>query len=90
MPEYDPELYEPKEILLKILDDTQARMTAAIKKLDDASLDSAFSEPSFLEVFPTVRHSLTQVLARHARFHVGQVSVWRRAMGLSAVGRSFR
>ena len=89
VPTDDPELYEPKEILLKILDDAQARMTAAIKKLDDASLDAAFPEPSYLEVFPTVRHSLTQVLVGHASFHVGQVSVWRRAMGLSGIGRSF-
>ena len=49
-----------------------------------------FPDESYREVFPTVRHALTQVLVGHMGYHVGQVAMWRKAMGLSRVRRSFK
>ena len=82
-------VYETKEQLLASLRDAQLRLARAVAQLDDAQLDAAFPDPSLHDVFPTVRHALTQVLVAHAAFHVGQVSIWRRAMGLPRMQRSF-
>jgi len=82
-------LYESKDKSLAMLRDAQSRITRAVEQLDDSRLDQPFPDESYREVFPTIRHALTQVLVGHTAFHVGQVSVWRRAMGLPQMGRSF-
>jgi hypothetical protein len=87
VPVADAGAYEPKEKLLAILRDAQSRITRAVEGLDETQLDEPFPDPAFRDVFPTVRHALTQVLVGHAAFHVGQVSVWRKAMGLPAMGQ---
>jgi hypothetical protein len=89
MPAADAGLYETKSRGLAILADAQARLTRAVEQLDDARLDEPFPDESYLDVFPTVRHALTQVLVGHTANHVGQLSVWRRAMGLPPMGRAF-
>jgi hypothetical protein len=89
MPVADANAYETKDELLAILRDAQAQLTAAVERFDERRLDEPFPGPSYREVFPTIRHALTQVLAGHVALHVGQVSVWRRAMGLPAMTRGF-
>jgi hypothetical protein len=81
--------YEPKDKAMAILRDAQTRLTRAVEQLADAQLDQPFPDPSYRQVFPTVRHALTQVMVGHAAFHVGQVTVWRRGMGLPRMGRAF-
>jgi hypothetical protein len=39
----------------------------------------------FRDQFPTVGHAVLHILAAHTALHIGQVIVWRRAMGLPAV-----
>jgi hypothetical protein len=89
VPVADASAYEPKAQALAILSDAQSRVTRAVGRLHDAFLDQPFPNPSHREVFPTVRHALTQVLVGHTAMHVGQLTVWRRAMGLPHVARSF-
>jgi hypothetical protein len=89
VPVPDASAYEPREMALATLADAQSRITRAVEALSDAQLDQPFPDPSFLDVFPTVRHALTQVLVGHTSMHVGQLTVWRRAMGLPAMRRSF-
>ena len=88
-PVADVTAYETKETLLAILNDAQSRVVNAVKQLTDAQLDQPFPDPAYRDVFPTVRHALTQVLVGHTALHVGQLSVWRHAMGFPALGRSF-
>lgn len=88
-PVADAKAYEPKDRALARLRDAQDRFTAAAERLSDADLDAAFPVEEYREVFPTMRHALTQVLVGHAAYHVGQVSVWRKAMGLAPMGRAF-
>ena len=85
----DSSAYETKEEALAILADAQARITHAVEQLDDSRLDQAFPVESYREVFPTIRHALTQVLVGHTANHIGQLSVWRRAAGLPPMRRSF-
>ena len=88
-PVADASRYEKKEDALAILGDAQSRLTEAVERLDDARLDEPFPDESYRDVFPTVRHAITQVLVGHTANHVGQVSVWRRAMGMPPMGRPF-
>jgi hypothetical protein len=89
VPVADAARYEPKDVALAILRDGQARLTRAVEQLDEARLDDPFPDESLRTLFPTIRHALTQILAGHPAFHVGQLSVWRKAMGLPAMRRVF-
>lgn len=81
--------FEPKPAALARLVDAQARLTAAVERLDDARLDQPFPDPSLRDVVPTLRHAITQVLVGHTAYHLGQVAAWRRAMGLPALRRAY-
>ena len=81
--------YEPKDVALARLGDAAARLTGVIEQLDNARLDAPFPVESYREVFPTLRHALTQVLVGHTAYHIGQLSVWRSAMGLPRMSRGF-
>ena len=88
-PTEEANTYPSKEHLFSALADAESRLTGAVRDLDDAALDAPFPDPAYHEVFPTVRHAFTQVLVGHTSFHVGQIAVWRRAMGLPGLSRSF-
>lgn len=81
--------YETKEQALARLRDAQSRIADAVARLDDARLDAPFPDPSYRTVFPTVRHALTQVLVGHTANHVGQLALWRKALGLPRLPRGF-
>ena len=89
VPVADLSRYETKANALLILQDAQSRIIQRVEQLDNGPLDQPFPDPSYLVMFPTIRHALTQVLVGHTANHVGQVSVWRRAMGLPPMGRAF-
>ena len=81
--------YLPKQEALAYLRTAGICLDAAVRALNNSQLDAQFPVEQYREVFPTVRHALTQILVGHTAFHVGQLSVWRKAMGLPAMGRSF-
>lgn len=89
IPVSDATLYETKDNLLALLGDAEQRITLAVEMVDDSVLDQPFPDETYLEVFPTIRHAFIQVLIAHTAFHVGQISVWRRLMGLPPMQRSF-
>jgi len=74
---------------LAMLAEAERRLSEAVLALDNRALDAPFPDESYLEVFPTIRHALTQVLIGHTAYHVGQVGVWRSAMGLPPMNRSY-
>ncbi len=55
----------------------------------DAMPDSRFAETTPLErlraTFPTIGELLVTLMVKHESFHLGQLSAWRRAMGLGPV-----
>jgi hypothetical protein len=89
VPVADVSRYEAKDDALAIMGEAQFRITRAVEQLGDTILDQPFPDESYREVFPTVRHALTQVLGGHTGYHIGQIAMWRKAMGLPPVGRSF-
>lgn len=88
-PVADASQYESKQELLSRLDEAQAKLNAAVSELDEARLEEPFPQESYREVFPTIRHFLTQVLVGHTSNHIGQLSVWRHAVGLPPMKRGF-
>ncbi|HYE60549.1 MAG TPA: DinB family protein [Phycisphaerales bacterium] len=67
----------------------EERVISGVRRLTDAQLEQPFPDPAYADVFPSVGHALTQVLAGHTAYHVGQVGAWRRATGLPAMRRSY-
>lgn len=59
------------------------------QKALEAADDRVFAEPNPLErwreMHPTVGDMLVSLMVKHESHHLGQLSVWRRAMGLSRV-----
>lgn len=88
-PVADEAVYPEKAELLAALNVVERLLTDSIRDLEDSALDRAFPDAEFEDVFPTVRHALTQVLVGHTSFHIGQISVWRRACSLPPMKRSF-
>ena len=89
VPVADAGLYETKTDALAALGDAHSRIARAVEELDDSRLDEPFPDESYRDVFPTIRHAITQVLVGHTANHIGQVSVWRRAAGLPPMRRPF-
>ncbi len=89
VPVADVGVYETKEKALAILRDAQVRITQAVERLEATQLDAPFPQGSLRDVFPTVRHALTHVMLAHTAHHIGQITVWRRVMGLPRMARSF-
>jgi len=81
--------YDSKEELLSKLREAQSKITQAVENMNDTQLDELFPAEAYRDVFPTIRHALTQVLVGHTAFHIGQVSLWRKAMGLPPMKRPF-
>jgi hypothetical protein len=54
---------------------------AALAKSDDALIGKALPEGSF---FPTVGGAVNFLLTAHCMMHFGQISTWRRCVGLGA------
>jgi len=89
VPTADANAYEPKAAALARLTDAQSRITAAVGRLNDSQLDQPLPDEVHRAVLPTVRHALTHVLVGHTANHVGQLILWRKAMRLTPLNRSF-
>ena len=81
--------YPSKDESLRWLRDAQTRVDRAVRELSEAQLDQPLPDEAFRKVLPTIRHAITQVLIAHVAYHVGQISLWRVAMGLPSMQRSF-
>lgn len=88
-PKPDQTCYLPKLEALNKLADAQSKVIAALRKLSVGQLDQSLPDESFRKILPTVRHAVTQVLVAHVANHVGQMTLWRRAMKLPTVSRPF-
>jgi hypothetical protein len=89
LPVADTRVYETKETALAMLRDAQLRIARAVEQLDDRQLDAPLPDERCRVLWPTVRHALAHVLIAHTANHVGQLTLWRKAMSLPPLGRSF-
>ncbi len=84
----DPEarIYPPMSMLTAFYFAATRRALAALAAADDARLLAAndHAEPRMRERFPTIGGMLGFYMSGHAQLHLGQLSAWRRAVGLPA------
>ncbi|MEQ9616578.1 MAG: DinB family protein [Phycisphaerales bacterium] len=83
----DNTIYPPlSEVLARFKSRSEAAI-AALEKADDELLASVNPNENMRERLPTIGAMATFLLSAHVAFHLGQLSTWRRCMGLgSAMG----
>jgi uncharacterized damage-inducible protein DinB len=74
--------YPSKADLLAAYDKAYARITETVKNASAESLDREFPNPKLRAQLPTVGVAMVHVLTSHHALHLGQLSAWRRALGL--------
>ncbi len=79
----DGRIYPPLEELRSLFFDAYKVAIAAIESAADEPFDAVNpAEGRLREVLPTVGAALNFYLIGHVQVHLGQLSAWRRAMGL--------
>ncbi len=80
-----PGLYPSKSVLVETFVARQRNAIVAFEGAgDDRLLAENPAEGRFKELFPTVGSACAFLLAGHVTMHLGQISVWRRVMGLGS------
>ncbi len=81
----DPSAYPPKSPLIEHYRAAHDDAGAAL----DSARDAVFASPTALErwraMHPTTGDMLVTLMVKHESSHLGQLSAWRRAMGLPRV-----
>ena len=81
--------YPAKPELVSAINDGLSRLTARLIELGDAGLDTDLPDARYRHVFPTLGHAVMQVAVAHFGYHLGQLVVWRRAVGMGEIGQRF-
>lgn len=74
--------YPPKETLLSVLNDTRAQVIEGLRTATPETLAQPIEDEQLREVFPTIGAVVIALLTVHESTHWGQLSAWRRAMGM--------
>ena len=79
--------YASKSDLVAALEAGQARVSAAAAKATDEVLGKPHGvQLEFVKnAFPTVGDLVAHLMTTHTGYHLGQLSIWRRMMGLPGV-----
>lgn len=78
-------IYPPMaEITAKYFEATRAAIAAAASAPDATYAQANPAEGRMRELFPTIGAAVNFYLSGHSQVHLGQISAWRRAMGMSA------
>lgn len=80
-----PGAYPGKDLLVSTFFERQRLAIEALLSADDAVLRAVNpAEGRFREMFPTVGSAVAFLLDGHVQMHLGQISAWRRVMGLGS------
>jgi hypothetical protein len=74
--------YPLKDELLNALTDAQRRVVEQLNLMGEPALSAPLPDVRHREIFPSLGHAVLHILTAHAALHVGQITVWRRAIGL--------
>jgi hypothetical protein len=83
------ENYPSKQELLDALSDGQKRVTDRLIALGEQGMSAPLPDERYRMMFPTIGHAVLHILTVHSAIHVGQVTVWRRAVGLGPLSENF-
>lgn len=80
-----PGAYPGKDLLVATFFERQRLAIDALLSVDDKVMRAENpAEGRFREMFPTIGSAVAFLLDGHVQMHLGQVSAWRRAMGLGS------
>ncbi len=83
MPVSDRSVYPPLPSLIQMLDEQHQTIDRSIRSKPSAFFDQA--SPEMLRGFaPTIGHIATFLLATHEYYHLAQIEIWRRVVGLKS------
>jgi hypothetical protein len=78
--------YATKAELVGTLERLHGRLARAFTSATDGTLASEFPNPEYRAFFPTIADAAVYLMAHHEGYHLGQLTQWRRAYDLPAVG----
>ena len=84
-PKDDRSAYPSIDELLAALESQHTRVTEAVQNADPEALKQPTPDEEFRALMPTVGDALVFLITNHEATHLGQLSTWRRAMGLPSV-----
>ena len=84
-PELDAGLYATKEALLNEFKSGHEAVTQLLSAADDSVFDNEVMLPRWREPLPTAGDALPYLMLLHENTHLGQLSAWRRVLGLPSV-----
>lgn len=77
--------YPAKDVIVEAFVDGHRRLADALSEVDDAVFGQINPiEGRMREFFPTIGVAVTFLSTAHPMMHLGQVSAWRRVMGLGS------
>jgi hypothetical protein len=80
-----PGLYPAKDVLVSTFFERQRLAISAFTSAPESALAAENpAEGRFKEMFPTIGSAASFLLVGHAQMHLGQISAWRRVMGLGS------
>lgn len=88
LPTADRAKYPTKNELLEAPADGQRRIFGRIDGIGEAGLAAALPDVRYRETFPTIGHAVLHILMVHTALHVGQITVWRLAVGLGPLSEN--
>lgn len=78
-------VYPPKDEIMAELRARHAVMIDYLDRVDDEVLQRETTHERYKARFPKIGHALHFLFANHIMMHLGQVSSWRRCVGLPSV-----
>lgn len=78
-------IYPSKEAILAAFKHNYAKVLEMVAEMPDERLDAETAEERYRAIFPQVGAMANFMLNNHVMMHLGQVSTWRRCMGLKSV-----
>ena len=78
----DAGAYPSKDELLPALDAACAAGLAALAGLSPEALTTPMPDEDMRDYFPTVGDAMVYMMLVHESIHMGQLTSWRRAMGM--------
>lgn len=77
--------YPSKDELTSAFSDAARMLRATVKKAGEAKLQQPVADENIRDYFPTYERWAAHALTAEGAFHTGQLSAWRKAMGLPGV-----
>lgn len=84
VPSSNASTFPPKDRLLAELKTQHERAADAVTNADPAIFSKEFPDEGTRKFFPTIGDFAAYLLSAHEGNHLGQISAWRRAMGLGS------